>query len=251
MKLCFIGNSHMVAVREAASERNSSLDEHITYVFAPGFDLNALMVKDGNVVPGALRARVKFAAGVNSASVRLDDYDAFVIVGLRFYVGACTTIYRDFRLWEHAAPKSALLSDAAFRHAVAGALGDTEALTIARRIREHTHKPILIVPQPSPLETIMVRDLSTPRARRGNALWGPLFDPACAERLYSVYVSAAASACRDCDVTFLPQPAETLSGAFTKREFQRDKIDDIRHMNSAYGDHIIAQLRHAVMPDQG
>jgi hypothetical protein len=90
--------------------------------------------------------------------MRVDDYDAFVIVGLRFCIGPFVL------LAEHHASESMaghdtgrrLLSDSGFEAAGYGALMSGLAADVARQLRSLTDRPIVILPDANPATGVPV-----------------------------------------------------------------------------------------------
>lgn len=219
LRLCIIGNSHIACLKTAwdlmAQDR-----ERLTCTFfgSPGGGMQELQRDGSRLRPASskLKRDMKFTSGGKDI-IRLDDYDAFLLVGLRFF----SPVF-DRRL-------SAAVSEAALRESFGGTL----ARRIAADIRGASSAPIFIGSTPRPLKAGVAAEN---------------------DRCYMTAAEVSAALTRTFHsegFRFVPQPAETMRSPWsTKAEFGTDaprldhtkaKVDakfdrdDTGHMNTAYG----------------
>ncbi len=250
MTICFIGNSHVAALKEGAD----AFPLPVTYFYAPGQHLRDLVVQDGQLMPAQERSRVMMQSRSEipgrqvKASVTLADHSAFVVVGFGLSALLAATTYQTHRLWQDEAPGTSMISEAALHDALVAKVRDGAAFRVARLVRAHTERPVLIVAQPAPSESIRDARPRTPLQKSAVKAWRPFIDAGVAGRVLPVYDRAVMSAAAADGVKIVLQDPETMVGAFTRAEFQRES-DDLRHGNAEYGRRMMARLHAAVRDD--
>jgi hypothetical protein len=263
MKLCLIGNSHLVCVKQAIAARDWPLAAGASFVYAPREELEIEIDADGVVSPKAARASTLLPDG--AAHIQVEEQDAFIIVGLGFSASKISRLYRDWRLLADARPADRLASRALLKASVIDALLDTRALNAAARLRAASDKPIFAIPSPTPQQRIVSLEPVAETQRMRIFIWAPRCAAASAARLEEIFVEAAAAACARVGATFIPQPPETRAGFFTKdafREFNRqffdtsvpvtpNALDDVSHANAAYGAYVLAAIDAALSGQRG
>lgn len=252
--MCLIGNSHLGCVKMAYDADGETAP--YKFFIVPGLDFN-LEVKDG-VAYSPDRRTARRLRQRGDAEFRLDDFDAFAIVGLRVSLSGIVRIYRSFALWNHKVEEGVvrdghyLISRPALKSAAMDFLAESPALKIARKIRNNTTKPIFIVGQPCAMET--VKELAvvatthpeklTVRERRS---WGNLrntLDETIGRDLYEIYKEVASAVAAECGAIFVPQPDDTRTGIFTKAQYRITKeVRDDRHANVDFGRRVLAQMK--------
>jgi hypothetical protein len=225
-----------------------------TFVYSPGVTLGDIEVVGGRLTATRLPelARTLERAG-SPVDVAVSDFDRFVIVGLELSLGVCASVYGRFlpydrypaRRFDINAPQ--LISKSCMDAAITGLIERTGAIRVARQLRTATDRPIYIVPQPNPIEELKSVVPQTPRQKRAVAKWTPLFPEAIATEMYDVFLGLARRVAAPHRITVLGQPAETLSAGFTRAIYKREKQDDVRHTNAAFGRDILRSLTHVVM----
>jgi hypothetical protein len=254
-QICFLGNSHIVCLKEAIEAREA-LPFDTKFIYAPGSRLDSLRIVERNLITldeealRYLRRELPYS---------LDAADAFVIVGLSLSISPCASVYRDYRFSPPEGEDSEaglqsrrsrskegpfLISEGAFRAAVGGLIEDTDAVRLAKLLRAATDKPIYLIPQPNPLLRIRehVPTDTQSRAWRAFLKWKPLMDAGIGEQMNRFFTEEATRRLDKLQLSFLPQEDATRMGAFSHDRFAREKSDDHRHMNADYGDTLLNQI---------
>ena len=247
MRICIIGNSHLAAVKHGwdLTETGSALP---TFLGAPGGRLNALTVTDGVLKgPEGLSRIMLNTTGVSEAA--LDNFDAVVIVGLRFTVNHCARLFATHRTWRPgpADPSGTFLtSREALVEATRGQLQRTIAIRIARRIRAARSIPILIAPQAGPSERILEDDADE------TEVWRQIHAAEREDEIREIHDEACQAFATNFEI--VEQPPETIvNEIFSKREYdspkyktngdplRRQRVDPF-HMNVEYGRLVVPEL---------
>lgn len=219
MKVCVLGNSHAVCWKQAGAPDGLDLIFTIaaTRVVAKIRNRGGIF-KGEDLVKGE---DLQFAA---------TDFDSFAIVGMRL----------NFRFLQAAAERSGtqkqrairktthLMSEACFSALMDGLYGPSNpGVTLARRLREVTTVPILLIPPPC----------------EGS----PPNDAAMSALLYERYLDHLAKVAVETGVTFLPQNVATMpTPGYTFSHFLRNENEDYSHMNADYGRIILADAAAAL-----
>jgi hypothetical protein len=152
MKLCLIGNSHMSKTYSLLTERKSSeLDVLPTFFLERAVGTTALKIQ------GAGEADVVSFEDVlltRSRILKCSDYDAFVVFGMGFSLVSIAELWSSYRPYGHDREGSAehLVSHEFFEHAARSLLHESKALRILRTIKSRSSQPVVLVPQPLPME---------------------------------------------------------------------------------------------------
>jgi hypothetical protein len=258
MRLCLLGNSHLVCVKQAIAQCDRPFAAGVSFVYAPREELEIEIDAGGVLAPKAARALTLAPHG--GADIHIDQQDAFVIIGLGFSASKASRLYRDWRLLADARGTDRLASRALLTATVLDALLDTKAMGAAARLRAATRKPIFVIPSPVPQQRILSLEPVAETQRMRIFIWEPSFDPSIAARLEEIFVEAASAACARFGAAFIPQPSATRETFFTKdafREFNRqffdatvvvtpNALDDVSHANAAYGAHVLGAIEAAL-----
>jgi len=252
MKVCAFGNSFMITIMEAI--RASSLNGSVTFAGAWAGSFSISVADD--VVKLGPGFHVSFAEH-KGPDILLSDYDAFLIVGLRFNFQQAAKIYTRHRLWQHATRDHYIISEKALHSSIKDQLSLTLAVDIARSLRQHTDKPIFLIPEPNPIEEIKSIPLTTDRLKKAHEHFQGVFQDEVGIEVYSAFVRAAEAVANDLSAKFLPQPADTLTPVFSDNlyrvEFKpkfapvpgitRPPMEgDIWHLNSVFGHRVMKQI---------
>lgn len=252
MKVCAFGNSYMIAIKDAVED--SALNGSVTFVGGTAGKWSVSVA--GDVVEPGPDALLFFAEG-KGPDILLSDYDAFLIIGLRLSLQVATKIYcRRRRLWHHAAKEHHIISEKALHSAIKDLLSHTLAVDLARSLRQHTDKPIFLIPQPNPIEEIKSLALTTDQLKETYERWQVFFQDEVGIEGYSAFVRAAEAVANDLSAKFLPQPEDTLTPVFTnnlyrvefKPKYESDayrrspRANDMFHLNSIFGHRVVKQI---------
>lgn len=251
--LCLIGNSHLGCLKAAFDADGKTAP--YKFFMVPGLQLDLAIDKGVAYAPD--RGVARRLRQLGQGDIRVDDYDAFAIVGLRLSMSGVARVYRSFALWGHQIDQSAvrdghyLISRPALKRTVVEFLSASPAVKIAQTFRRHTNKPIFMVPQPCGMETakeLASAETMTPRERRSWGMMRHLLDENVGQDLYEVYLESASAVAAGCGAVFVPQPDDTRTGLFTKSQYRLvgKQARDDRHANIDYGRRILDQMKAAV-----
>ncbi|MEX0311506.1 MAG: hypothetical protein AB3N17_14820 [Tateyamaria sp.] len=262
MKLCVIGNSHAGMIVHAA--RAGAADGFdLTYMARQGRGPEGIRLR-GNTLR-AMRPETRRAlARLNMPDrVKIDDFDAFVVVAMTATVFSVAPLLGEHSVFtwpsmrrviadspdnETALLERPFLSEPALIAALVHAMEDNIAHSVVQKIRRVSDVPILMIAQPHPSETVMqaksrqsgIKSL----VRKGDGAEAARILDAAHARCFGAFK----------DVTRLAQPPETIvQGCLTAAEFTRgagrlsvdgtQPEDDILHANAAYGAKVFEQIR--------
>jgi hypothetical protein len=244
----------MIAIKDAIEDSDSFLKGNVTFAgcYAGSFALSV----DGDVVKLGPRFHLSLAEH-KGPDLRLSDYDAFLIVGLRFNFQHAATVYGKHRLWQHAIGDHYVISEKALHSVIKDKLSRTLAVDLARTLRQHTDKPIFLIPQPNPNEALKSMPLTTDQLKELHERFQVFFQDDVGIAVYSAFVRAAEALANELSAKFLPQPTDTMTPVFTdnsyrvtfKPKFERNpggavppREGDILHANTVFGQRVMKQI---------
>jgi hypothetical protein len=166
------------------------------------------------------------------------DYDAFCVVGLRSGVRIAIELYARWRADSHRRQdgRFQIVSDACFLDTVYDQLDASLAMTVVRKLRSITDKPIFLAARPAYSENAL-------DDARFNDMKVAL-DAGDAQALRATY-DTATRRLTDSGVVILDQPGVTLaSPVLSKSVYQREggDVPDVLHMNDAFGEIAVREL---------
>lgn len=259
LRICFFGNSHIAALREAwRDDAGRWPNVEASFVGAHKDLLLKTAFHDGHLVPASEATEDAFRRLGGVSQVDLSAFDAFVVTGCLISVATAANTYRDCR-WiglpslaakqDLAAGPERLLSYAAARASMEAAMSTRLGPRFVAHLRGMTDKPILLTSQPRVSATIKAKRRAVTRAHHTALGNGD------AAGLSEIFEDAASRMIARHGAVFVPQPAETIEdGILTalpymngaKRLTAKGNLpqpkDDIMHANSAYGALVIDQV---------
>lgn len=259
LRLCFLGNSHIAALREAWRKTPDRWpDVEARFVGAHKDLLLKTTHRAGRLVPTGNATADAFRKLGGVEDLTLADYDAFVITGCLVSVASAANTYRDCR-WiglpsleakpDLAAGPEGLLSYAAARATIQAALAARLGPVFAAHLRDMTDKPILLSSQPRVSASVKTALRASIRAHH------VALDNGDAKGLSAIFEDAAACATEAAGAQYVPQPRHTIEDhILTSRTFMAgakrltpmgkaaQPKDDIMHANAAYGTLVIDQV---------
>lgn len=212
----------------------------VTFVGAPG-NLLRTLTRSGNklVASGQLREVILKTTGV--ADVAVDEFDAFVLVGLKFTINRCVRLFATHRPWRAEEPETIggdewfLASRPFLLEAAEERLRQSAAMSLVRELRTVTAAPILVVPQPHLSERVLEF------GSESTEVWRDLHARGRASEVRSIHEEACQALGKDFEI--VPQPEETITdeiftlGQYDCAEPSRRPISHfhVSHMNLEYG----------------
>ena len=243
----------MIAIKDAIEDSDSPLNGNVTFAgcYAGSFSLSFA----GDVVKLGERFHLSLAEHTGP-DLRLSDYDAFLLVGLRFNFQTAAKIYTKHRLWRHATVDHNIISEKALQSSIKDQLSRTLAVDLARSLRQHTDKPIFFIPQPNPNEALKSMPLTTDQLKELHERWQVFFQDDVGIEVYRAFVRAAEAVADDLSAKFLPQPADTMTPVVTdssdrvtlKPKFAPGprgvppREGDILHADTVFGRRVVKQI---------
>ena len=94
------------------------------------------------------------------------------------------------------------------------------AADLARSLRQHTDKPIFLIPEPNPIEEIKRIPLTNDRLKKAFESFQAVFQDEVGIEVYNAFVRAAEAVANDLSAKFLPQPADTLTPVFSDNRYR-------------------------------
>lgn len=237
--ICFIGNSHLVALEQALTTWPPPLADGaaIKLFLTPTPWLDFLDFEDGAIVGRSPELRDRLRSLSDEPQIDIDRYDVFVLVGLRFMIkilGLCERIGTiEHRQWGDV---DQLVSRTVFAESIFADFESADAIRIADMIRKRSAAPILLCPVPYRAE----HSLDDPEYQSRRRL----HDAAYLETVMRDFHRAAkcVAARRNCEILWQPPETVALPG-FTKFEYSRSAAapDDAKsaqdrwHANAEFG----------------
>jgi len=215
--ICFIGNSHLIALQQALTAWPPILANGaaIKLFLAPTPWLDFLDYANGAIVGRNPQLRARLKSFSDETQIDIGRYDAFVLVGLRFLVrilGLCERIGTiEHRQWGDV---DQLVSRTVFAETISAAFANADAIRIADMIRKRSKAPVLLCPVPYRAE----QSLDDPQYKSLRRL----HDAAYLESVLQDFHRAAEpiAAERGCEILWQPPETVALPG-FTKFEYSR------------------------------
>jgi len=239
-RLCVIGNSHVVAVREGWRDAGQ-LAERFSKSFyaAPGELMTDIQLRDGKLVPGSAEARKSMEVISGASEIDPGAFDAFLLVGLHVRLHLVAQIYRTHRLAADAGPNHQVISAGALGAAIAGQIEQTSGIKVASKLKSVTAAPIFLIPEPLPGEIIIEKD----------DFWAGAF----LATIHRFYMEQLRRVTKSYNVELATQAEETITrGGLTKAAYLSGAIRLVnnklqekgqwRHMNAQFGAEILREM---------
>lgn len=258
-RICFFGNSHLAALREAWVTDPGRWPGIEAQFIGAHKDLLLQTRLEGSVLhPDSRAASDAFARLGGVGSVDLAGFDHIVVTGCMVSLPQAANTYRDAR-WpglpslssepDLAKMAPVLMSRAAAQATVEAAIARRLGPRFVRHVRPATDVPIWLTSQPRVSAVVRKRAHPAARSQRIALRNGD------GAALSALFEAAAARAVEQAGATFLPQPAQTIAhdiltdlpyveGAkrLTARGDQPQPPTDIMHANAAYGALVLDQI---------
>lgn len=238
MRICLIGNSHLGHAGRAVRSLLRDTPHEADLFIERSYGTEPLAVRSGQDVARFERIPVDPRSG---AEVRVEDYDAFVVVGLMFSLIRQVEASVDFQRDTYRGPRPGqIASEAMYRRFLDGLFDATKARLVMDALQQVTDRPVWLLPQPLPLS--WVRDREGERFE----VFGNLYASGEVERTLADFQHQV-DRVRERGVHVLAQPGSTVTDRmFTRDEFgladpadQSEKSfyrrGDFYHMNADYG----------------
>ncbi len=258
-RLCFFGNSHLAAIREAwRDDRSRWPGIDATFIGAHKGLLLETEIKDRQLAPATDAAKDAFRRFGGVDTVDLSAYDGFVVAGCLVAMPQAALAYQSMR-WtglpsltdipDLAQMEPRLVSFAAARASVTEKLLARLGPAFIRHLRQGTDRPIWLSGCPRLAERF--RHQKRPKLRA----YAAALHAGDGAALSALYEDAARAAVAAAGGIFIPQPPETIlddiltddrymlgAKRLTARGNAAQPEDDLAHGNAAFGAAVLDQV---------
>lgn len=249
-KLCFIGNSHLAALKLAwddIQENHPDLD--ITFFGAYGNSLANIAVEDGALVPTNEKMQLEFnVTSYDKGRITISEYDYFFLFSLNFSVNLIIPPYDEFRTdSQQDDPAKHLISDRFYKDISKDFLTQSAGYVVRQKLIEAGAAQIFISPQPMPSEAIL-------QNKNGASTFRDAHDNGDLPAIVDMFEDIKAEFAEE-GLAYVDQPSDTLNpNGFTKDMYSVDAIrltikfnkkhppDDHFHMNTHYGAALLQKI---------
>jgi hypothetical protein len=239
-KTCFIGDSHVAALRQALSLQSCEHFGKRMDIFGSRGDSlrNSLEVSKGRMTSQNKRVRKSFRLTGGRVFIDLSAYDRFCLVGFNTGIDFAVRLAETYSPQIFALPDRQPVSRAFFIEMMAAYLQGTIASEILDLLRLHTDKPLYLITNPNMSDAIL--------DHASGKIYAELADIGNMEALHECYVEALERVFAN-RATILPQPRQTLAKTLlTLKDHSSDSRrltqksaehpeDDFKHMNARFG----------------
>jgi hypothetical protein len=234
MRVCFVGNSHLAAVKLGWDSVSSEYpDVAASFFGAPAAGLTQMeRGEDGFLVSPDEALTKKLKALWGTDRFRPDDYDVLCLIGLGTSIRTVGYLYRSFRSSKHRnrSGQFRLLSPECFQAAANGLVARKISARVLALIGSVSKRPVVVAQQPSPCRSVQDTEMLE-----------------CGDDAALFECFAQAVKRLPGSDFFLPQPESTRANLFTTKpeygdgsqrlnvHFSKHEDDDTGHMNAEYG----------------
>ncbi|CAN5177451.1 hypothetical protein BH10PSE7_BH10PSE7_11520 [soil metagenome] len=252
-RLCFIGNSHLAALKLGWDDIAGEVQGvSATFFGAPAPHYLAFSVVDGNLVARGDAAKRHIVTNANTGYVELGAYDGVILCGLNVSVNRLVLLYKTYRTDGQQGFEKAkyILSPDCYEKACNGLYENTYGMRLGHDIYNETGKPVWLMPQPFPSSAIVSSQKPNPFqevVKNGDDGF-----------ILSQYNTILKRVAGD-EVRVLEQPPETKTGPLlsdtrysagsvrlTADLSRAHREDDHGHMNRKYGAIVLRQVLNVI-----
>jgi hypothetical protein len=148
-RLCVIGNSHIVSLRDGWESVSGEFPGvEATFFGAPVWLMRRLQRSGSELVAGTPELAERFASSSGGHSSIAGSYDAYIVYGLALSPAALSGLWEAYRSLDYAADGRALLSRRCHHQAVLALLTATPAGRTLTMLSRATRAPILLLAAP-------------------------------------------------------------------------------------------------------
>jgi hypothetical protein len=237
MRLCIIGNSHLAALKLGWDALAEKPDLQPTFFGAPSDGMRHLRAEGGRLIPKRRDIAEHFARMSGREDIRLDDYDAFLLVGLNVSIKRILRFYKTHAWAGLKGISGKVLVPPGFaRDFLTERYGDTLMGLMAGQL---AGRRVLAVAEPFWAEWIRKGAPDTP-----DYGWEAAISAGDGPRIGAMF-AATVDASLPAHAQFLPQPERTVAhGIMTASDFNKEASrlitgegggTDAAHMNADFG----------------
>lgn len=241
-KICFMGDSHVAALKLAYEQLRTSMDVPELVFFAARLRGYRHVRLDGaSIVPVHPKVLADFElTSGGQKRIELSDYDGYVLCGLDSFIGKTLPISGNYCTDLRGPEKKTLVSKSFFEAMLGHAFDQELCVNLLKMLRSvDAVKPIWLIPTPLRSQKILEQDVF-PRLQKFAE------SEQLAMQAASHYQSALRQTAARYSAKCVLQPSPTIvHSIFTRPEFHQsnDKnTSDYAHMNAEYGKIMVREL---------
>jgi len=236
--ICFIGDSHVAALRQALDDPSASAHADRIDIFGSrGSGLFSLRVEDDALVTDEKKVRQDLNFTGGARKIKLRQYDAFCIVGGLVKLQGVDDVAKSYGTMRMGLPGRHLVSERLMDHMFEETMRQTLSAHVLDLLAR-SGKPLFHIPCPLPSEDVVGH-------WKGSVLRS-IIEAGLAEEHLRRYL-AARDKIIGAKATIIAQPPSTVAAPFfTKRDYGVGSVrlakkqvehgdDDFNHMNRDYG----------------
>jgi len=253
--ICFVGNSHLAALKLGWESCSSQYAEvSVDFFGSQADDLNELDWNGNSLVARSPRIRSNMAmTSGGMEGIVPESYRYVILCALGFGIHPLIATYAAYRSYAHReyAAAAYLTSEECLDESAFGVLESTTAISIIKKLK-YSGVKVFLVPQPFPSIDI-VRDSEA-------TVWKTMYGSQDIERELVRYSRATEKLVEKYGFIIMEQPGETICGQmFTKSQYSRGSVRltenfdvphpeaDRFHMNVGYGELVVENVIEAVI----
>lgn len=242
-RVCFIGDSHVAALRLAVNEDHTSRFRNEMDIFGVRGDaLRRTFVRDNTLRSNNDEVREGFQFTGGSEFINLDGYDSFCVVGCGTSLNAGISICHSYSTYRLGLPQRQLVSSELFDLMLHTRFTRSIAHRTITMLAQATGKPIYLIANPLWSQSVLAHPQGV--ILKEMAGLGVIDD-------FAAWMSMGLEAAFVTKATIMPQPASTRTGScftlpaysvgsqrLTSESIEHPK-NDVSHMNAAYGREVL------------
>lgn len=236
MKIAFIGNSHLAAIKLGWDRISEDHNAVATFYASGGTLLRRFEINDRTLSPSDDRVKAMFLRSAGRDHI-VAEYDHYVLVGFGSSVNRPMERLKTHKLrpMYKKNDTAQLISDSCHRDLIYDELRGSVALRLFHAIRKLTAAPVTLLPDPYISHSVIE-----------NSDYAHWHHREVREKVLKVYMTAVDEILRPHMATHF-QPERTIyDGIFTRAEYSRGAVrlgstdfniplNDVRHMNGDFG----------------
>ncbi len=241
-RVCFIGNSHLVAMMYAWEEISHKYPDVAADFYSENAQslVFARMEQDGRLHVSSDPFKCRFAAGgrAEQDSIDFSGYDAVIIVGLLFGPKAVLQAYKRYSFMGLNRQGGQVMSKEQFKRATLNFASETAALHIANLLKGRRNLFLVPCALPGAKGFLDANKASM-------EIWREAAEAGDGEALMGIYTTMCNELTAS-GITVVPQPSETKASAISTLQSYNSNVlknktgamrpeNDYSHMNSDYG----------------
>lgn len=229
--ICVIGSSHSVCMRKYF---NNSVIEAPDWYVSAGRGFLSLEAREGQISTRHPGAQQRLALTYGGSTLRIDDHEAFFVIGDAPRLNGLVHVYDTHRLFQHDRWRSKyLISSGCFGSILEDDIKNSTTFKIVKAIRAHSDAPVMV--SHLPLPSVCAISAPVKALTKATLKWLDLARNGYALDLLAANLDAARAVFEPLNVRIMGPPAETITEDGLCHDIYM-KTDDYTHKNARYGE---------------